>query len=221
MLACWRLLLLLAILFLLAAAPTVFANSIAPTAYFMPGVLPWMFGMAVPASVLAAFLERPFVKCAGVRENALWYSLQANLVSLVIGYLTMPVGIYAIYTIGPLWPIIAVAMSVISEGCYYRWRCPESTNVRWLPVVAGNVFSSFVIVFLPGVTMLIKEGNPSLEGHIAPYQDTLLWGSVGGCALLFVASFFVPSLRRGMKAVPNRYLAPENVGTFLPRPTDL
>jgi len=204
--ASWRLPLLLAILFLLAAAPAVFANSIAPTAYFMPGVLPWMFGMAVPASVLAAFLERPFVNWAGVREHALWYSLQSNFVSLVIGYITMPVGIYAIYTIGPLWSIIAVAMSVISEGYYFRWQCAEGTNIRWLPIVAGNVFSSFVLVFLPGVTLLIKEGIPSLEMSLAPFQDALLWGSVGGCALLLVASFFVPSLRRGVKGVPNQKL---------------
>lgn len=204
----WHIILMLAILFLLAAAPTVFANSIAPTAYFMPGVLPMMLGMAVPASVLAAFLDRPFVKWAGVRERTLWYSLQANLVSLVIGYITMPVGIYAIYTIGPLWSIIAVAMSVISEGCYYQRRCAEGTNIRWLPVVAGNVFSSFVLVFLPGVTLLIKKEIPSLEMNLAPYQGALLWGSVGVCGLLFVASFFVPRLLRWAKAgqVVNHFL---------------
>src|SRR5213082_938665 len=92
-----------AALFLFAFAQPAFANSIAPTAYFWPGVLPLAFGLALPASVLAAFLERPFVTRAGVREYALWYSLQANLVSLAVGYLTVPVGLVAIYTIGPLW----------------------------------------------------------------------------------------------------------------------
>src|SRR5947209_12590324 len=91
---------LFAAILLLAFASPAFANSIAPTAYFWPGVLPLMLGMALPASVLAAVLERPFVSRAGVREYAFWYSLQANLVSLVIGYVTSPVGVYAIYTIG-------------------------------------------------------------------------------------------------------------------------
>lgn len=119
----------------------------------------------------------------------------------MIGYITMPVGIYAIYTIGPLWSVIAVAMSVVSEGWYYRWRCTDGTNVRWGPIVGGNVFSSFVLVFLPGITLLIKERYSTLEMSLAPYQDTLLWGSVGGCLLLFVASFFVPSLHRWTRAV--------------------
>lgn len=55
-----------------------FANTIAPTAYFWHGVLPLTLGMALPASVLAAVLERPFVTAAGVRDHALWFSLQAN-----------------------------------------------------------------------------------------------------------------------------------------------
>jgi hypothetical protein len=197
---------LLAVFVLMAAAQTVFANSIAPTAYFFPGVLPWMFGMAVPASVLAAFLERPFVAWAGVREHALWYSLQANLISLVIGYLTMPIGIYAIYSIGPFWSVIAVSMSVVSERCYYQWRATEGSSVRWGPIVLANVFSSFVLLVLPSVTLVVKESFPNLELDLAPYQDALLWGSVGSCGVLFLASFFVPGLLRRTPAVPNQKL---------------
>ena len=58
---------------------SIFANAIAPSAYFWPGVLPLMLGMAFPATVLAAVIERPFVTRAGVTKHALWYSLQANL----------------------------------------------------------------------------------------------------------------------------------------------
>ena len=35
---------------------SIFANAIAPSAYFWPGVLPLMLGMAFPATVLAAGL---------------------------------------------------------------------------------------------------------------------------------------------------------------------
>jgi hypothetical protein len=187
---------LFAVFVLLAAAQTAFGNAIAPTVYFFPGVIPFMFGMAVPASVLAAFLERPFVTWAGVREHTLWYSLQANLVSLLIGYVTLPVGMTAIYTIGPLWSLIAVAMSVVSERCYYQWRAREDSKVRWWPIVLANVFSSFVLLVLPSIGLMIKEGFPHLELELAPYQHVLLWGSVGGGAVLFAASFFVPSLLR-------------------------
>ena len=58
--------LLLAVILLLALASPALANTIAPTAYFWPGVLPLMWSMALPASVLAAVLESPFVSRAGV-----------------------------------------------------------------------------------------------------------------------------------------------------------
>src|SRR6266511_900444 len=131
---------------------SVFANSIAPTAYFWPGLLPLSVGLALPASVLAAFLERPSVTRAGVREHSLRYSLQANFISLVIGYVTLPVGIYAIYTIGPLWSLIAVGISVVTEGWYYQWAS-KNAGLRWGWVVWGNLFSSVLLLLIPYLTL--------------------------------------------------------------------
>jgi hypothetical protein len=197
----------LAAILLLALASPAFANSIAPTAYFWPGVLPLMLGVALPASVLAAVLERPFVSRAGVREYAFWYSLQANLISLVIGYVTLPVGVYAIFTIGPLWSLIAVAMSVASERWYYQWRAINGPgSVRWGWIVGGNVFSSLVLLLLPPAALAIKEAKPHLVSELDRYQNVLFWGSVSASVFVFVGSFLAPGLLGRMKAVPNHLL---------------
>ena len=85
-------------------------------------------------------------------------------------------------------------------------RATDGSNVRWGPIVLANVFSSLVLLVLPSVTLVIKERFPNLEFELAPYQDALLWGSVGGCGVLFAASFFEPSLLRRTRAVPNQKL---------------
>lgn len=197
--------LLQAAILLLTLASPAYANAIAPTAYFWPGVLPLMGGMALPASVLAAVLERPFVSHAGVREYAFWYSLQANLISLAIGYATLPVGVDAIFSIGPLWSLIAVAMSIGSEGWYYQWRAVQAPErLRWRWIVAGNVFSSIVLLLLPPMTLAIKEAQPDLEWTLAPYQNALFWGSVIASVTLFLGSFVAPGLLRRMRTIPNQ-----------------
>ena len=199
---------LLGVAGLLAFAVPAFANSIAPTAYFLPGLLPLTLGLSLPASVLAAVLERPFVSRAGVREHAIWYSFQANLISLVIGYLTLPVAVYAIYTIGPLWPLIAVTSSVVSEGWYYQRRAMKGLgSINWGSVILGNVFSSFVLLLLPHAALAIKEANPQLVWVVDPYQDALFWGSVSASAAAFVGSFFAPRLLTGKWTAPVKELS--------------
>lgn len=190
----------LAAILLFAFASPAFANSIAPTAQFWPGVLPMMLGIALPASVVAAVLERPFVSRAGVREYAFWYSLHANFISLMIGYVTLPVGALAIYTIGPLWSLIAVVMSVLSEGWYYQQRAIRRPELlRWSWIVVGNVFSSCVLLILPLVALTIKAVKPILCWELEPYQNALTWASASASMVVFVASFYAPDwLRRRM-----------------------
>jgi hypothetical protein len=198
---------LVAATFLLSAQP-LFGDSIAPTAYFWPGVLPLSFGLALPASVLAAVLERPFVAWAGLRQCTIWYSLQANFISLLVGYITLPVGIYAIYTIGPAWPLIAMSMSVLVEGGYYQWRVLKGTRLRWSSIIAGNVFSSLVLLLLPYLARAIHEAEPSLVWRLGPYEDMLFWGSVIGSVFVFAISFLMPRLLRVTKVVPAHVASP-------------
>jgi hypothetical protein len=188
-------LLIACILFLVLARP-VMANVIGPSAGFFPGFLPLALWLALPASVLAAFLERPFVSRAGVRNHALWYSLQANLVSLAVGYLTLPVAIEMIYLNPFLWSPVAVAASIWCEGTYYRLRGLKGTRpLRWRPVIWGNVVSSLVLLFLPGIAAWLRQADSSLTWRLAPYEAGLLWGGVAGSIALFAVSFLVPILR--------------------------
>jgi hypothetical protein len=157
--------------------------------------------MSLPASVLAAFLERPFATWAGVAHNALWHSLRANLISLGLGYVTMPVALIAIYSIAPLWSVIAVSLSILIEGIYYqKWVLRGAQRLRWRWVVVGNIWSSLVLLSLPFITMAVKQARPDLVWELAPYQDTLLAGSVAGSILLFVAACVAPNVRRQEKA---------------------
>jgi hypothetical protein len=198
---------LLAAALLLASAGPALANAIAPSAGFFPGFLPLALWMALPASVLAAFLERPFVTRAGVVQDALWYSLQANLLSLALGYLTLPAALAAIYAIPPLWSMVAVSVSIYSEGWYYRWRALRGCGpLRWRWVVLGNICSSLVLLSLPLAATAIKEAKPSLAWELEPYHDTLLWGSAAASVLLFGISWVVPTVRRRGKDRPKESL---------------
>jgi hypothetical protein len=62
-----------------------FANVIAPSVLLLPGVLPLSGFAAFPASILAALIEGPFLAHAGLRRHVRCYSLQANLISLLLG----------------------------------------------------------------------------------------------------------------------------------------
>jgi hypothetical protein len=188
---------LLATVGLLAVTQRAAADVIAPTAFFFPGVLPLTLWMALPASVLAAVLERPFVSRAGVANHALWYSMQANFVSLVLGYVTLPVAAEAIFAIGPLWSVFVITLSVLSEGLYYQWRVtPLGQALKWRWIVWSNIFSSFVILLIPFAALAIKSAQPDATWKLAPYQDVLMWGSIVGSVLAFVAGFLVPRIGR-------------------------
>ena len=54
------------------------ANSISSYVWFWPGVISITIVYALPASVLAAFLERPFLTAAGIECGALILSLRAT-----------------------------------------------------------------------------------------------------------------------------------------------
>lgn len=180
----------------LVTAGTASANFIAPGAFFFPGLVPFGFATAVPATLLAAFLERPFYTAAGVERSALWLSIQANVVSLIIGYAGLPCVQMAIYGSAVLavgWIMAAVTVSVLSEGWYLYRQCGR--ELWWPPVVAGNAFSGFCLILIPQITAAIKEAQPTWALSVEPYWNELLYGSLAGSAVLIGLSFLVPWLR--------------------------
>ena len=188
---------LLPAVFLLGFAQPALANVIAPTISVWPGMVHANFALAIPASILAAVLERPFLTRAGVSRHTMLFSLQANAVSLAIGYITIPVGYAAIYVIGPLWWIIAVGLSIVSEGWYCRLRATDGGQLRWRYIVYGNIFSSFVLLSLPFISMEIGRSHPRIWWPFELHLEILAWAVTIASAAVFVLSFYLPGwLRR-------------------------
>ncbi|MCX8139388.1 MAG: hypothetical protein N3E46_06865 [Gemmataceae bacterium] len=118
--------------------------------------------------------------------------------------MTVPLAAVAIFWTGPLWLLIAVAMSVGLEGRYYQWRVIQAPwRLRWRWIVAGNVLSSSILLMLlPTLALAIKEAQPRLEWHLyilcLLYYE-LFWESVFASVALFLGSFFAPGLLRRMR----------------------
>ena len=150
-----------------------------------------LFGL--PVSVLAAFIERPFVSRAGVGREAIWRSLQANLVSLVVGYVLVFLLLPLAMSFGPaamLAPVAAIAASSFIEFKYLQHQTPLRVD-GWFLIAAGNVASGIVCVFimmfarhcsdfhLYEVMRLNQQINPGLLQTVVAV----------GCVALFLYSF--------------------------------
>ncbi|MAT69280.1 MAG: hypothetical protein CMJ58_07105 [Planctomycetaceae bacterium] len=127
---------------------------------FFPGILP-LYGMefAVPASVLAALIERPFFLRAGVTRDALRLSLRANLASMLVGFCLTLLLIAAIYIIGPLWCVIAVGVSIAVEGHVVKGAAPADGQLRWRWIALGNILSSTIVLLLPPLALWLKQSH--------------------------------------------------------------
>jgi hypothetical protein len=178
----------------------ILANTITADMGLIPGMAFVGPAMGLPLSVFASFLERPFVSLAGVRRNAIWYSLQANFCSLLVGY----VGMFAAAIIddalrlwGPndplftVWPFIAVGISVLVEHFYLSARAGAG-RVRWGWILLANVLSAAACIGLLALIIYLRGEYPALRRAVTPYHGLLPLLAGVGSAALFVAAFFIP-----------------------------
>src|SRR4051794_6270944 len=176
----------------------ILANVITADMGFLPGLALIGPAFGLPLSVLAAVLERPFYTRAGVERWAIWYSLQANLVSLLVGYLLLPVAMIALYTVGPLWLPFSVFLSIVIERKYLKWRA-GGFDGRWKWMSWANVFSALALV---GVLMLSVPFD-TFQNKLAlfPYRDILTYIGIAVSIIAFGVSFIVPAVgkRRASK----------------------
>ena len=163
------------------------ANSLSPYVYFWPGIISITLVYAFPASLLAAFLERPFLTNAGINHRPLVLSLRANFLSTIAGILLIPIGYPALYTIGPLWCIVAFGVSCAVEIFYLRRYSHQSFTWGW--AVGGNAISSAVLMILPPIAIAIRQNNYQLAWSLERHQVWLAWSSLGVSVALFLASF--------------------------------
>ena len=165
------------------------ANTISPYVWFWPGIVSIALPYALPASLLAALIERPFLTAGGISERALLVSLRANFLSTLVGLLLIPIGWPALYALGPLWCVIALGISCGVELSYIRrFVAPFS----WGRMIAANVVSSVVLMILPPIALTLKQHEPTWAWSVAPYERSLMvWSSVVSLGV-FLVSFACP-----------------------------
>jgi hypothetical protein len=182
------------------------ANTITADMGMIPGLAFVGPAFGLPLSALSAFVERPFYTAGGVRSNTLWYSLQANLVSLIVGLplcimfglLMSILGLQASDDAFFLaWPAVAVACSIVIERTYVARRAGAgASNVSWVWSAVGNIVSAAICVAILFAVVSIRETHPEIAHAVTPVNTELTVIAFGGSAALFVASFIVPRKRR-------------------------
>ena len=171
-------------LFILVPAGLAYANGGAPVAV---GLFPGLFIVSpllgIPATVLAAFLERTFVSLGGVQRRALAHSIVANLLSWVAGIVALFFAGRALYLDGTgrlyaFYSIFIVALTICIEGSYYTWALRWHSaivhrTIRWGWIVLGNVFSALVLT-LTGVAVFVWEfADRQPASRLRPYETEL------------------------------------------------
>ena len=166
--------------------PTAFRHTLT----FWPGIISITLVYAFPASLLAAFIERPFLTAAGIKCRPLVLSLRVNFVSTIAGILLIPIGYPALYTIGPLWCLVAFGVSCVVEIFCLRRFSHQSFTWGW--AVAGNAVSSAVLMILPPIAIAIRQNNNQLAWSLEPHETWMGLSSLGVSLALFLASFAFP-----------------------------
>jgi len=200
--------------FLLGFANLALANGSAPLIPLLPehlfgaalDIWPLAVLIALPASVLAAFIERPFITRAGVARCTLWYSLQANLLSMLFGYLLLvPV---ALITAGLvpffylLWMLFAVLFTIAIESFYLnKVAAPPGRKLTTGPIAWGNLLSCLTILLVQFVVEALRYECPFLVRLLLPYRELLLWLGAAGSVVIFLVSFLLPG-RRALAPAP-------------------
>jgi len=166
-------------LFILVPAGLAFGNMISPVAGFFPGFFVMSPLLGVPATLVAAFLERPFVSLSGVKRHALVYSIRANLISWFAGAVLLvfagPIIFYADSPLILLYFVAIVALTIYIEGSYLSSVARRyGGGIRWGWIIAGNLLSSFALVFIGYTSVAWGEADPLLASRVAPYVNIAL-----------------------------------------------
>jgi hypothetical protein len=182
-----RIAVLTATLSLIMLPSMAWANIIAPT--LVPGVAPLFGALAIPATILAALCESPFVRRAGVQRQPLFHSFNANLTSTFVGFLLLPIGLPALYNFGLFWVLTAVALSTWIEGLYYRKLCAlPNDQLRWSPLIWGNVASTAILIAVSEAAYIIE--TPYRAWRIERFWWPLILVSVAGSAVGFLFGLY-------------------------------
>lgn len=172
------------------------ANTINVDMGMIPGLAIIGPGLGFPLSALAAFLERPFYSRAGVQNRVIWYSLQANFVShllgvgITFGFFCPPEALRQVEFMLLIWPLLAVVCSILIEGNYLRYKI-SPLNLNWGWVIGGNICSASLSVALIFGIIFVRERYPSEVRVLIPAQMPLHLAVTVASFLLFLLSFWM------------------------------
>lgn len=186
------------------------ANSLAPFVWFWPGVLHVSIIYSLPATVLAALIERDFVRLPGERRGSLVLSLRANLLSMLVGILLIPVAMYLLYT--PILPPAAFAISCWVEIAYLKRFVDPRYSTRRL--VLGNAISAGALIVIPIIAEVVKELRPVWPWVMQDYWIETLSVACAVSAVVLVAAWFVPTPRRKEASSPLSEAASEENAAY-------
>ena len=143
---------------------------------------------AIPIALLAAVLERPFVSAAGVRRNALAHSIRANLLSSLLVLSCLLALAYSGSGVSLPVLILAIPISVLVEGGYYRAVLKRGGgDLDWGFIFGANLTSPICIVVLLAVPCFCWIDSLRVGAMLASLGDARLWvlGAVSVVLLLF------------------------------------
>lgn len=152
------------------------------------------------ATLLAAFLERPFTKAAGFHEHALVYSVRANILSWFLGLLLA----YASLSVdrrGSLFFVIvflAIPFSIAIEGAYLSFvRKRNGARLMWKPIVLGNIFSGLVLLAVKALGLewgdRLQLSNSSAITVLRDYRLLMSNTVLYLCIAIFILIVMIPA----------------------------
>jgi hypothetical protein len=172
------------------------ANTISPMLVTVPGFGLLGLHVAFTLSMLAAFIERPFVTQAGVVRFALCASLRANFISTLVGLLCTPVAILLL-ALPPLilvwWPVAIWVSHRVEYRCYDNAFLTGGATARRAPVLWGNLVSNLVILV---VVILTPHPSASRIQWLHSLEPWLTISMAVVCAAVYFGAFWVLASQR-------------------------
>ena len=154
------------------------------------------------ATLLAAFIERPFIRSAGFRQNALLFSIRANIWSWLFGTTLA----YAFLLIGPINELffavlilLAVPLSIAVEGVYLRGVAKRNAfSLSWRPLVWGNIVSGIICQTQVAVGQAwgnyLQNRGAAVITWLREYRELTSFGVLFFCLAIFILVFFYPAV---------------------------
>lgn len=159
----------------LFSASAALANAISPVAGFWPGYFVLSPLLGIPATLLAAFVERPFLTLAGMRRRVLVHSIRANLWSWFVGAVLVLV-MFALESalMFGFHFLAAIPLSIWIEGRYLRAvAARDRGSANWIAIIFGNLVSSLALILISAIAEDVGMNNPVLAWRLRPYQESL------------------------------------------------